>query len=276
MADTLIDSLLDVIKVFPLLFIFLIVADLLVRKVDQQKLPAKLTKYDTFGGALLGIIPQCGISVAFARLYGNGYITLGMLVAVFLSTSDEALLILVAHPDKFKIFLAVLLMKLILAVAAGSLVNRFIKEKRNRVRGCGVDCDCPRCRKQGNFILRSFIHAVKITLFLLITVFVINLGIERFGEDRFYLLLGKYNVLQPVFVSFIGMIPSCFSSVFVAEAYIKGAIGFGSMMAGLCANTGYGILVIFKEVPFKKALKIMFLLQAISILVGEILMFIGR
>ncbi|MDD3893911.1 MAG: putative manganese transporter [Syntrophomonadaceae bacterium] len=275
MVATLLDSFLDVVKVFPVLFILIVLADLVVYKSNQDKLPAKLTRYDVVGGGLLGIIPQCGISVAFAKLYGNGYITLGMLVAVFLSTSDEALIIIGAHPEKFSIFLLVIFIKLLIAISVGSLVNAVIKEKRNRIRGCGVDCNCPRCRKDGNLLLGALGNAVKITLFLFLTVFFINLGLEKFGEESFYQLLGKNNLLQPVFVALIGAIPSCFSSVFVAEAYIKGVIGFGSMMAGLCANTGYGVLVILKEVPFKKALKIILFMMAVSILVGEIIMALG-
>lgn len=101
------------------------------------------------------------------------------------------------------------------------------------------------------------------------------MGLEKFGEESFYKLVGKNNFLQPVYISLIGAIPSCFSSVFVVEAYIKGVIGFGSMMAGLCANTGYGVLVILKEVPFSKAVKIFLFVMAVSILVGEIIMALG-
>lgn len=275
MVETIIDSFSDVIKVFPLFFVLILIADLLVYQAGKKELPQKLAKYGPFGGGLLGLIPQCGISVAFARLYSNGYITLGMLLTVFLSTSDEALIIIAAHPDKFTVVLVVLLIKLLVAVSTGSLLNVLVKEKRNRIRGCGLDCSCPRCRKDKSFILHSFIHAVKITVFLFLTVFLINMGLNKLGEENFYSLLGKYDFRQPVLASLIGMIPSCFSSVFIAEAYIKGAVGFGSLVAGLCANTGYGILVIFKEIPFSKALKIVFLLLSVSILAGEIIVAFG-
>lgn len=276
MAEILLDSFFDVIRVFPTLLILILLADFIVYKSSRSKLPARLTRYDVVGGGLLGIIPQCGISVAFARFYGNGYITLGMLVAVFLATSDEALIIIGAHPEKLDIFLLVILIKLILAIAVGSLVNAVIKEKRNKTGDCAVDCTCPEHGKAGGFILGALSSTVKITLFLFLTVFLINLGLEKFGEERFYQLIGKNNFLQPVYIALIGAIPSCFSSVFVAEAYIKGAIGFGSMMAGLCANTGYGILVLLKEVPFGKALKIILFIMAVSILVGEIIMALGN
>lgn len=276
MVEILIDTFRDVLQVVPLMLVIFLAVDWLVARLNQEnQMVLRLSRYDALGGGLLGIIPQCGISVSLARLYCNGYISLGMLTAVFLSTSDEALIIIGAHPRQAGLVLKIILIKLLLAVGVGYVLNLIVKEKRNRLKGCGIDCACPRCRKSKNLFRDSLIHTLKITAFLIVTVFLINLGLERLGGEKFLSLLGKNTWLQPIYASLIGMIPSCFSSVFLAESYIEGAIGFGALIAGLCANTGYGILVILKELPLKKALKIILMVQVISMLTGEIIGFVN-
>ncbi len=277
MVEILTDSFLDVIRIVPLLFLALLLSEWITDKVKKgTPFFSRLVGLEVAGSALLGIIPQCGISVAFAKLYGNGYITLGVLIAVFLASSDEALIILGTHPDRLPLLFGIIMIKLLVALGAGVLINLVIKEKRNRLKGCGIDCDCPKCHKHHhNIFINTLIHTLKITLFLYVIVLFIEIGVERFGEEGMYALLGRNTFLQPVIVSLIGMIPSCFSSVLIAEGYIKGALGFGSMIAGLCANTGYGVLLLFRELPLKKSLLIVFILQVISILVGEFFYFVS-
>jgi hypothetical protein len=274
LVEILIDSFLDVIAIVPVLFLIILFTNWITGKVNKgTPFFSRLARLDVPGGALLGIIPQCGISVAFSKLYGNGYISLGMLIAVFLAGSDEALIVIGAHPDKFPLMLGIIGIKILVATMAGWLINLVIKEKRNRLKGCGIDCDCPKCGKHKNILITSLVHTLKLTLFLYVTVLIIGALAGRFGEAGIYTLLGRNSSLQPVLASLIGMIPSCFSSVLIAEGFLKGALGFGSMMAGLLANTGFGILVLFRELPLKKTLLIILLLQTLSILVGEIFHF---
>ena len=276
MVEILIDSVKDTIKVAPLMFIiFLLVDYLMLRANKDNKLIEKLSKFDYLGGSLLGLIPQCGIPVAMARLYSNGHITLGMLIAVFLSSSDEALIIIGAHPEKLGFMVKLVFAKIFIAIISGFIINLLIKEKRNRIKGCGINCDCPKCRRNKNILVHNLIYTARITIFLIITVFIINVGISKLGEESVHAMLGKNTYLQPVFASLIGMIPSCFSSVVLAEAFIKGAIGVGPLVAGLCANTGYGVLILIKELSLKKAIKIIILIQAISITVGELIYIFG-
>ena len=276
MVEILIDSFKDTIKVVPLMFIIFLLVDYLMLRVNSDnKLIDKLSKYDYLGGSVLGIIPQCGIPVAMARLYSNGHITLGMLVAVFISSSDEALIIIGAHPEKLGFVLELIFIKIVIAIVSGFMVNLLIKEKRNRIKGCGINCDCPKCRRNKNILTHNLIYTARVTAFLIITVFIINFGVSKLGEEGFHLMLGKNTYLQPVFASLIGMIPSCLSSVVLAEAFIKGAIGIGPLVAGLCANTGYGVLIVMKELSLKKAVKIIILIQGISITVGELIYIFG-
>ncbi|MHB1394145.1 MAG: putative manganese transporter [Clostridia bacterium] len=273
MAEILIDSIKDTIKAAPAIFIIFLLVDLLMNRLSKgDKLMDSFSKYGYFGGAVLGAIPQCGISVAFANLYSNGHITLGMLVAVFISGSDEALIIIGTQPKMLPIVFLILGIKIFVAIGAGFAVNRLIKEKRNRIKSsCGIGCTCPKCAKSGSIIINNLIHTAKIMIFLMLTVLVINLGIDKLGEEAFTTILGKNTFLQPVYASLIGMMPSCFSSVLLAEAFVGNAIGFGALIAGLCANTGYGILLIFQKLSLKRALKVTLIIQAISIFIGEII-----
>jgi len=276
LVEILIDSFKDTIRVVPLLFIIFFLVDYMMLKVNKDnKLIERLSKYDYLGGSLLGIIPQCGIPVAMARLYSNGHISLGMLAAVFISSSDEALIIIGAHPEKLGFMFKLIVVKIFIAMVAGFLINLLIKEKRNRIKGCTINCDCPKCRRNKNILTHNLIYTARVTGFLIITVFIINFGVSKLGEESFHVILGKNTYLQPVFASLIGMIPSCLSSVVLAEAFIKGAIGVGPLMAGLCANTGYGILIVIKELSIKKAIKIIILIQGISITVGELIYIFG-
>jgi len=113
LVEILIDSFQDVIKVVPVLFLIILVSDWTTRMIKKgSPLFSRLARLDVIGGALLGIIPQCGISVAFAKLYGNGYLSLGMLITVFLVGSDEALIIIGAHPDKLPLIFKIIGIKL--------------------------------------------------------------------------------------------------------------------------------------------------------------------
>ena len=274
MVEILIDSLLDVIKIVPVLFLIILLTNWIIGKASKgTRFFSRLTRLDVPGGAILGIIPQCGISVAFAKLYGNGYISLGMLIAVFLAGSDEALIIIGAHPERLPLILGIIGIKVMIAIGAGFLINLLVKEKRNRLKGCGIDCDCPKCGKHKNILVNSLVHTLKLTLYLFVTVLIIGILADRLGTEGISAFLGRNTFLQPVLASLIGMIPSCFSSVLIAEGYLEGALGYGPMIAGLLANTGFGILVLFRELPLKKTLSIILLLQAISILVGEIFYF---
>lgn len=274
MVEILIDSLKDTIRAVPLMFIIFLAVDLLMNKLNKDNtLIEKSKKYDFLGG-ILGVIPQCGISVAFAKLYSSGYITLGMLVAVFLSGSDEALILLAAHPEQWGTLIKLIIIKVCVGVAAGYLINMLIKEKRNRIKGCPIGCQCPKCKKHKNLLVGTLIHTFRLSVYLLITVFIVNLGVEKLGEETLNTILGKGTFLQPIYASLIGMIPSCASSVLVTEGYIQGSLSFASLVAGLCANTGYGILIVLKELPLKKSIKIICIVQAISILVGEIIYFL--
>jgi hypothetical protein len=273
-VEILIDSFNDMIRAVPLMFIIFLAVDLLMNRLNKDNALIEKSKKHVYLGGILGVIPQCGISVAFAKLYSSGYITLGMIVAVFISGADEALILLAAQPGHWGVLAKLIIINVLVGIAAGYLVDLLIKEKRNRIKSCPIGCQCPKCKKHKNIFVGTIIHTLKLSLYLLITVFIVNLGVEKLGEDTLNTILGKDTFLQPIYASLIGMIPSCASSVIVTEGYVQGTLSFASLVAGLSANTGYGVLIVLKELPLKKSLKIICIVQAISILVGEIIYFL--
>jgi hypothetical protein len=70
-------------------------------------------------GALFGCIPQCGFSVVGSALYTRRFITTGTLIAVFISTSDEAVPVIMANPSRVGLIIPLLLTKVVIALVAG-------------------------------------------------------------------------------------------------------------------------------------------------------------
>ena len=85
-------------------------------------------------GALLGVVPQCGFSAMAATLYAGRVVTLGTLVAVFLSTSDEMLPMLVAERVDAGLLFRVLGLKVLVALITGVLADLAIRALRNNAR----------------------------------------------------------------------------------------------------------------------------------------------
>lgn len=85
-------------------------------------------------GALLGVVPQCGFSAMAATLYAGRVVTLGTLVAVFLSTSDEMLPMLVAERVDAVLLFRVLGLKVLVALITGVLADLAIRALRKNAR----------------------------------------------------------------------------------------------------------------------------------------------
>ena len=95
------------------------------------------------------------------------------------------------------------------------------------------------------------------------------------GEDKItnFMVVTKY--YQPFIFALIGLIPNCASSVCVTQLYISGGITFGSMFAGLVANAGIGIAILFKNTKeTKRNLIVLFSMYLISVLLGFIITFL--
>lgn len=273
--DACLDALLDTAKTLPFLFAAFLALEALEHYSNDglKRLLGKMGKAGPLAGAVFGCIPQCGFSVAAVNLYSGGVITLGTLLAVFLATSDEALLILLAHPGSAPVMVRLLLGKIVIGAAAGFLADLLrghrMKEKHIedmcRERGCGCSDD--------NGILRPALrHTVSLTLYIFVFTCLLNILLSWIGMDRLSAILGRGTLLQPVLAALLGLIPNCASSILITELYLAGGLDFGAAMAGLCAGAGVGMAVLFRENrPWKENFLILGLLYAVSVAVGLVL-----
>lgn len=255
MIDIITETLIDSIKILPFLFLSYLLIEYIEHK-SSHKLEKALSasgKYSKVVGSILGIIPQCGFSAVAANLFSSRVITIGTLVAVFLATSDEAIPILLTYPEKSKDLIMILVIKFIIAVVAGTIIDAILNLKKNKeakfdndemhthMHDICKDCDCD------HGLLKSSIkHTLSIFLFLLVITFIINIAVELIGDENFSKIILSGSILQPFVASIIGLIPNCAASVLLSKLYVDGALSLGSIIAGLSTGAGVGGIILFK------------------------------
>jgi len=129
MLDTLLDALLDSLKILPILFLAYVLIEFVEVKTSKTIESSRLLKgkYAPFIGASAGLIPQCGFSVIATDLYTKKKISVGTLLAMYIATSDEAVPILLSYPNQYKNLLIILVIKFTLALIVGYGANLFFK-----------------------------------------------------------------------------------------------------------------------------------------------------
>lgn len=244
-------------------------------------------------GAIFGCIPQCGFSVVASALYVKRLISVGTLLSVFLSTSDEAIPVLLSMPDKLDMVGLLIFIKVLIALITGIAVDYFIrihnaaKAVKNGGRavsyndavsghpGCCSHDLHDRPSKVKVLVLHPILHTIKIFTFLFILTVILNFSVEMIGRERFESIFLGGTVFQPVLAALIGLIPNCFASVLLAQLFAGGVISFGSLIAGLCSGAGLGLLVLVKEnKDFRDTLRVIMLLLGISVIAGIVIQYI--
>ena len=270
MLDLLLDALIDVLKLMPFLFLSFLIMELIEHKLNNQKQLTKTKKYGPLAGAVLGIVPQCGFSALAANLYAARVITLGTLIAIFLSTSDEMIPIMLSHQADITIILKILLMKFLIGLIVGFLIDIFYRNKKQtEIKHL---CEEDHCHCEDSILKSSVIHTLKIAFF----IFLINLLLNAVIDKEIIKNLANNNkILAPIITSLVGLIPNCASSVIITELYLDGIITLGSSLSGLLAGSGVGILVLFKQNKnLKENLYILLILITIASICGIIFNFI--
>lgn len=275
MIDIIVETLVDSIKLIPFLFVAFLIIELLEHKFENQskKIISKSGKIGPLFGSLLGLLPQCGFSVMATNLYTTRIITLGTLIAIYLSTSDEMLPILISRNADVSVIITLLLVKFIIGMTSGFAIDLIMRKhsitRTTDYKICDDDhCDC----HNGNLIVATIKHTLNTILFILIILFILNLLMEVIGEDNLSKIFLKHSIFGPFVSSIIGLIPNCGASVMITELYLNGVISFGATIAGLLTGSGVAIILLFKENKnIKENLTILGLLYGIGVISGIII-----
>ncbi len=276
MQEVLLDTVVDSIKLIPFLFITYLIMEFLENRTSD-KLKNKIQKSGKFGpllGGILGIIPQCGFAASSTNLYSAGLISVGTLMAVYLSTSDEMLPIFISQRVGLDIIIKILAIKCIFGVAFGFLID-FIFTKIKVKQHKPVDiCEEDQCHCEENGILKaSIVHTLHIMIYIFIITLVLNIAIELIGIDTISNFVQANSFLGPIVCSLIGLIPNCAASVILTNLYLSNVINMASLISGLLTGAGVGLIVLFRinKKSIKENLCIMGILYFIGVISGLLL-----
>lgn len=243
----------EVLILIPFLFIAFLIIELIEHKLSNKskKIIEKSGKLGPLFGGLLGMIPQCGFSVVATNLYITRIVSLGTLISIYLSTSDEMLPILISRKASISTIIGLLLIKFAIGMTSGFIIDYFVRryKKKHKIKNKGNfdichDEDC-HCEKE-NLLVSSLKHTFKTVSFIFIVTFLLHIMMEYLGEDFIKKLFLKDSLLSPFISSLVGLIPNCASSVVLTELYLSGAISLSSVIAGLLTGSGVAILVLFR------------------------------
>lgn len=272
MIDALWDAVFDSIKLVPFLFLTYLLMEYLEHKTSEKtnRMIQKSGKLGPVMGGLLGVVPQCGFSAAASGFYSGGVITMGTLIAIFLSTSDEMIPIMISEQIPIITVVKILLCKSLIGMIFGLLIDFVcrIKGKHNELQIEEL-CDHEHCHcEEGHFVKSALSHTLQIFGFILIFTILLN-EIMFFAGHALSDALSSIPVISVILSGLVGLIPNCAASVAITEMYLEGVISFGSTMTGLLSGTGVGLLVLFRMNKSKKdSIKIMGITLAIGIMVG--------
>lgn len=307
----ILESAIEVAKILPFLFIIYYLIELIEYKHAIKIQNSKLLKGEASPvfGSLLGCVPQCGFSVISTDLFNKGFISIGALIAVYIATSDEAVPIMLSHPEKLPWLIALIAIKIVLGILVGYLAialhkvifkrkqqvnvvnekEEIVKDSHNEAHHheehddhdedeeeLGDGCCHHHVRTKSFDWLHPLMHCIKIALFIYVLNvlfgFVTHIWV---GEENLIKFLSFSKPLQPVLAVLIGLIPNCASSVALAELFVMGGLNFGALVAGLCVNAGLGIIMLIrKNKNWKEVLFICLMLIVPSLIVGYSLLWI--
>ncbi len=285
--DVILDALKDTLIVFPFILIIYILIELMENGVAASRSRKALQgPLAPLLGSATGLIPQCGFSVMSAKLYDAGLIRTGTILAVFIATSDEALIVLLVNSPinaaAAQAILPLILVKLVIAVAVGYLVNAVIPDKSCEVRAlyspegeihtysCGHDHDGKSPVKL--YFINPLLHALQVTAFILLVNLIFGFIIDEIGEEKIAAGLIGGTYFQPFITAAVGLIPNCASSTVITETFVKGGITFGSCVAGLCTNAGLGLVVLLKNTKkIKRNILLVIAMYVVAVIAGIII-----
>ena len=238
MIEIIEETLIDSIKLLPFLFITYLIMEYIEHKTSKKskEIIKKSGKFGPAIGSILGVFPQCGFSVSATNLYAARVISLGTLIAVYLSTSDEMLPIFISEAVPVNTMLKILGVKLIIGMIAGFIIDFVlrIKDKNKQEEEKIIDlCEKEHCHCEHGIMKSALKHTLNIFVFILLVTLVINIAIYFIGEEIIAGFLQNEPILGPIIAGLIGLIPNCASSVILTQLYLENVISVATMISGL-------------------------------------------
>lgn len=291
MLDAILDTVLDTLKMLPFLFVTYLIMEYIEQKAgDKFKNVVKSAgKVGPLWGGMLGVFPQCGFSAASSGLYVGRIVTLGTLIAIYLSTSDEMLPIFISESVSPIVIAKILATKMVIGVISGFIIDiviRIFKGHGKKNTNINSSCDALEghehdnqmcnCNHKRGIWLTALSHTFKTTLFIFIVSLMLNLILFFVPEETLSSILIDVPVLGEMLAGLVGLIPNCAASVVITELYLEGIINPGAMISGLLVSAGAGTLVLFRNKGrLKENISIIALLYIIGVLWGVLIEFVG-
>ena len=170
-------------------------------------------------------------------------------------------------------------MKLLIAMLSGFLIELCLQKVLHRAGG-NMDihtvCEEEHCHCEDGVFLSACKHTLRIFVYIVIISLILNALIHFIGEDTLASVFSNRLLLGQMIAALVGLIPNCASSVVITSLYVDGMIGAGMMMAGLLANAGVGLLVLFRlNRNSRQNLMIVCLLYVLAVLWGLLISLLG-
>lgn len=307
-------TLKDTLGILPFLFLSYLLMEWLEHKAGERtaRVLKRSGKVGPLLGGLLGVVPQCGFSASAAGLYAGRVISVGTLLAVYLSTSDEMLPILISHRVPIGTIAMILGVKILIAAGAGMVLDLLWRPSGHASHGHhghahkhehehhhdhhdhhhehehhhGEErpqtaihemCESEGCHCDRGIFLSALIHTLKIFGFILLITFLFTCLIEAVGEERLGSLLSSLPVVGQLIAGLIGLIPNCAASVVITQLYLEGLISSGCMMTGLLVGAGIGVMVLFRtnHRHMKDNVRLVAILYGVGVAAGVLIDAIG-
>ncbi|MGN0339018.1 MAG: putative manganese transporter [Lachnospira sp.] len=282
MLDVILDTLVDGVKLLPFLFLTYLAMEYIEHKTTAKTKNTikKSGKLGPLVGGILGAFPQCGFSTAGSNLYAGRVITLGTLISIYLSTSDEMLPVFLSEKVPMSTILSMIAVKAVIGMVAGFIIDFVIRirkssQEQDFTSKIGHMCDHDHCHCDKSIVRSALNHTLTIFAFILVISFLLNTAVFFVGEDAIAGIILNRPVLGSILSGIVGLIPNCAASVVITQLYVEGVISIGATMSGLLVGAGAGLIVLFKENrDIKENIKIVALLYAIGVACGIIIDFI--
>jgi hypothetical protein len=279
MLDIIIETLIDSLKLLPFLFLVFLLMEYIEHKLsDKSKHTIEQAgKFGPLLGGILGAFPQCGFSAAATNLYAARIITYGTLIAIYLSTSDEMLPIMLSEGADFTVIIKIIIFKIIIGILFGFIIDIILRKRKNKEDHQIKDfCEEEHCDCEHGIMRSSIRHTINIILFITIISFILNCILYYFDEDMIAAIFMKNSIFGPFLSSLIGLVPNCAASVVITELYLNNAISFGMTMAGLLTGSGVALLLLFKvNNNLKENISIMLTIYFIGAICGIVIDMLG-